>query len=97
VSASAGGGGEVGVGSGTPVANSNICLSISSLLNNAEAGGQSAIAVSIIAEGGDGVLGVETGVGGRSVGTSKFDGTSEQSAVEEVGGGDDVNFVMSSE
>ena len=70
---------------------------ISSLSNNAEAGGQSAIAVSAIAEGGAVVLSVETGVGGRSVGTSKFDDTSEPIKVEEVGGGDDVNTVVSSE
>jgi hypothetical protein len=47
--------------------------------NNAEARGHSAIEVSTAGDGdhGDGVLEVEAGVGGRSVGTSTLDGASE--------------------
>ena len=92
--------GEMGLGSGacsSVSSSTDICISTSvvslgngnSSLNNAEAGGHSAIAVSTAGDGdrGDGVLEVEAGVGGRSVGTSTLDGASEPIEVEEVGGG----------
>jgi hypothetical protein len=70
---------------------------------NAEARGHSAIEVSTAGDGdrGDGVLEVEAGVGGRSVGTSTLDGASEPIEVEEIGGGsmkdDGVDIDTSSE
>jgi len=105
---------EMGLGSGACSSVSSltdICISTSvvslgngnSSSNNAEAGGHSAIAVSTAGDGdrGDGVLEVEAGVGGRSVGTSTLDGASEPIEVEEVGGGsmkdDGVDMDISSE
>ena len=85
--------------------------------NKAEAGGHSGITTSTgggggtitastAAAGGDGggggVLGIEAGLGGRSVGTSKLDDESETIKVDNVGGGstkdsDDVTIGTSSE
>ena len=88
----------------------------SSLLNNAEAGGHFAITTLTAggggavtastgaggSDGGGAVLGIETGVGGRSVGTSKLDDESETIGVDDVGVGstkdnDDVTIDTSSE
>jgi hypothetical protein len=96
----------------------DICTSSSrgnSSSNKAEAGGHSGITTSTgggggtitastaaAGDGGGGVLGIEAGLGGRSVGTSKLDDESGTIEVGDVGGGstkdgDDVTIGTSSE